>query len=542
MRRSPIIPLFFFLCVSVIADGTKEESIKLTEEGKKLLAENKVDDALKKFTEAIEADITNVDAHRYYQDIQRERGRQKELLKLYGEFVRKKPSSALFNYLYGRLQTDIKEERKYYERAVELNPDFYWGHFALGYVHLTEKDLDSAKEEYEKCIELDPKRPEGYYRLACVQRELSQYEDALKTYKKIVELLPDDPTPYVEIGRTQAERGRHKEAVEAFEKALSITGEKLQRDVGFLMDYAKALSAVGRKKDAVNTYKKTLYLPLKGEVYSQLADVCRNLFIKPLPQHLQEDFIKAVKELQEKDVNSAIERFRVLQREAPDNVIILHALAEAHRRKNDIENAIKYLKEALDKNENFADAHSLLGNLYIVGKGDLKSAEQHLSLSVKLNPFDLTATTQYIRVLFMERKYLMAWHMTFFYWRLSDDLKGAQELAMSAELSTDDLGKPTEEFEHKGLTVKIYKGWKQILPGYRFIWHIRAQDKDGGLKRRFFVIMLDEQSEEGVKRSFRISELSLKEDTPPLSEHKKYDEEPSLDKVIEDIKSILDKD
>jgi len=530
---------FLFLCCVVFADGLKEESLKLTEEGKRLLEKNNVDGALKKFMEAIEADIMNADAHRFYQDIQRERGAHKELLKLYGEFLEKKPDSALFNYLYGRLQTDLKEERKFYEKAVELEPNFYWGHFGLAYVHFTEKDLDSAKAEYRKCIEIDPKRPEGYYHLAKVQRELSEFEEALKTYAKMAELLPGDPTPLVESGRTEAERGRSAAAVEFFEKAMRI--RNLDGDVSFLLDYAKALTGAGRKKDAVGVYKKTLHLPLESEVYSQLADVCRRLFVKPLPEYLRDDFIEVVKKLESGECEAAIEKLLALRKESPDEVYLLHALGEAHRRSGDTDGAIKYLKEALKKNADFADAHLLLGSIY-AESGDVKSALSHLSSAVELNPFDPIATSLYLKLLFGSGKYKDAWNLAFYYWRLSDDLKGAQKVAMSAELNIDEVGEVEKEFKHKDFTVRLYEGWEQILPGYRFVWHFKVFDGDGKLKRKGFVIMLDEHTEtEGkVKRVYRMNEVSFAEDEPPLKEVKVFDSEPSLDEVTESIKKLLD--
>ncbi|MCX7703860.1 MAG: tetratricopeptide repeat protein, partial [Planctomycetota bacterium] len=464
------------------------------------------------------------------------------LLKLYEEFLKTKPTSALFHYLLGRLQMDMEKEREYYKKAVELDEKFYWGHFGLGYVYSSEKDFESAKKEYQKCIEIDPARPEGYFRLGKTLKELSEYEEALKIYEKMAQVLPKDPIPYMEMAQTQAERGLHKEAVEFYKKADSLGA----RSVEFIVGYADSLSAAGEKEEAVKLLSRLLESPqMRREDYAKLSLKCRALFVPPLPEHLYNDFIKALKGLDEGRPEEAIETLEKLQKEAPDEPIILQALARCYLQKQDVDKTVQYTKKALEKNKDFADAHFLLGMIYAI-QGDLKTAAVHLKRCVELNPFDSEGTMQYAQLLIMEKEFLKAIVYALRYWRLSENLRDAQALAMTAELGLETPELLEKEIESGGMTVKVFRGLKHALPGYRFIWRFRIYEKGGELKRTIFVLMLEEvaESETGeksVKRSYGMKELRPREERVEVVEHFEYDKEPSLEKSLEDLKKILEK-
>jgi tetratricopeptide (TPR) repeat protein len=523
---------------SILADEKDaKKASELVTKGRELYGTGDIDGALKLFEQALEADITNVDAHRYYQDIMRERGYHEKLLKVYAEYLKVKPDSALFNYLMGRLQTDIEEERKFYKKAIELDDKFYFGHFGLGYIYSSEKDFDNAKKEYAKCVEVDPNRPEGHFWLGKSYRELSEYDEALKTYEKMAQIFPKDPIPYIEMARTQVERGLHKEALDFFKKADSLGA----KTVDFIREYAEAYAAVGEKEKAVSTFARTLDIPnLKPDFYELLFHRCRMLFLPPLAEHFRADLEKAKESLRNGDIDEALEQLEKLYKEAQDEPEVIIWLARAYLIKKDVEKGFSYAKKSLEKNNNFAEAHFTIGALYGIQK-DWDNAEKHLKRCLELNPFDKEASFHYAQVMLIKGNCIEAIVFALRYYRLGGNLRNTQTLAMLAELNLETPELLEKEFKEDELTVKVYRGLKHNLPGYRFIYRFRVYDKDGNFKRNIFVIVTEEEIEGKLKTTCTMSEITFdeKEQEGRLVEHFKYEKEPTLEKAIEDFKKLL---
>ncbi|MFW6136949.1 MAG: tetratricopeptide repeat protein, partial [Candidatus Aminicenantaceae bacterium] len=49
----------------------------------------------------------------------------------------------------------------YFQKAVDINPDYSPAYLRMGYAYLNQNNTDSAKEYFEKFLELDPDSPEA---------------------------------------------------------------------------------------------------------------------------------------------------------------------------------------------------------------------------------------------------------------------------------------------------------------------------------------------------------------------------------------------
>jgi tetratricopeptide (TPR) repeat protein len=91
-----------------------------------------------------------------------------------GEFVRRQPASYWGHYLKGRLAGDETALRK----AIEIEPRFADGHFALASLLESRRDFAGAAREFEKAAALNPSSPAPHYRLMRVYSRLGQPENA----------------------------------------------------------------------------------------------------------------------------------------------------------------------------------------------------------------------------------------------------------------------------------------------------------------------------------------------------------------------------
>lgn len=86
----------------------------------------------------------------------------------------------------------FEEAIAYYQRAVEINPDFAlaWGH--LGATQYRLKRFAEAEESLRRAIQVDEKYANAYYNLALVLDQLGKRREALRSCRRAVELDPND--------------------------------------------------------------------------------------------------------------------------------------------------------------------------------------------------------------------------------------------------------------------------------------------------------------------------------------------------------------
>jgi len=91
---------------------------------------------------------------------------------------------------------DYKTSKKYYEKAIELNPkdDGAYNNFALLLTNDYFKDYENSKKYYEKAIELNPKDAESYNNFAVLLQNdyFKNYETSKKYFERAIELNPKD--------------------------------------------------------------------------------------------------------------------------------------------------------------------------------------------------------------------------------------------------------------------------------------------------------------------------------------------------------------
>jgi len=122
----------------------------------------------------------------------------------------------------GALNGDPMNQRKMYQKLVELYPNDERAHNLLAGNYFGQQEWGQAIAEYKKAIEINPEFSPPYNQLGYAYRFLERYDEAEAAFEKYIELIPDDPNPYDSYAELLMKAGRFRESIEKYRQALEI--------------------------------------------------------------------------------------------------------------------------------------------------------------------------------------------------------------------------------------------------------------------------------------------------------------------------------
>jgi serine/threonine protein kinase/Tfp pilus assembly protein PilF len=131
-------------------------------------------------------------------------------------------------YFFGHDMTEprIDKARDYIERALEINENLGEAHLALGELHYHHKrDLDRALEEVERAEDTVPLEANDLR--TAIYRRRGLVSDAVQLALKSTESSPGDPRIALEMGVTFALMQEHDRAEEWIERAIALAPQSL---------------------------------------------------------------------------------------------------------------------------------------------------------------------------------------------------------------------------------------------------------------------------------------------------------------------------
>lgn len=153
------------------------------------LAENKPQDAMGLFENALNVDATNFDA-------------LNGLITLYAN------------------NKDLGKAHARIDQALNAYPNIASLHFLKANVYGYEQNGQMVEAELRRAIEIDPNYLVAYSSLANLYIKAKQEDRAIAEYQKIVSLRPENSTPYTMIGILEDQRKNYDAAAENYRKAL----------------------------------------------------------------------------------------------------------------------------------------------------------------------------------------------------------------------------------------------------------------------------------------------------------------------------------
>jgi tetratricopeptide (TPR) repeat protein len=251
----------------------------------------RVDDALREFGAALEANPGYVDARTRLASTLAELGRFDEAIPQLREVATRAPDRLdVRTQLAGllaqagrwkdavpeleacaRLQPDVPdahfelgrgytETGRYAEaitafrRSLELAPGQAVAHANIGSALAALGRRDEAIAAFHQSLDLDPFSGETHYRLGNELAAAGRHEEAAATYREAIRVRPKYVEPHVHLGNLHNERGEYREAAEWYQKALAI--DEAHVTAGY--NLAGSLGNLGRLDEAIAVLEKSL--------------------------------------------------------------------------------------------------------------------------------------------------------------------------------------------------------------------------------------------------------------------------------------------
>jgi len=127
-------------------------------------------------------------------------------------------------YNYGKNEEAIE----YFEKAIELDPNYRQVHNLLSFAYNNLGDFDKALEANNKYIFSAPDEPNPYDSRGSLFAQNGQLDSAIASYKKALEIKPDFPSSLEELGVMYVLNEEYEIAADCFHKLASAESKTLR--------------------------------------------------------------------------------------------------------------------------------------------------------------------------------------------------------------------------------------------------------------------------------------------------------------------------
>lgn len=322
---SRILPLLFLAAAALAQQAETPEQMFARAED--LRRRGQRDEAVALYQQVIAASPEHVLAHKYYQEIMIALGSGDAILQYYRDLLASDPQKPVYHLLLGKLLGD-EDALVEFAKSIELDPKFFWGHWAMAGILTKQGKLDEAEAKARAAQELTDNE---YSRTmlgailtkkAAVNKEHGRelLDAARRELQRAITINKDYDPAYLTLGTVFAMGGRFPEAIKALE-----WGQKLNpSEPGFALTLAQVNSENG-----------------KG-----LLDVATRLV------KMRQDALKAGK-----------------QQEAME--VLVAAKEKTHGAIVSFERVLEYAPSTQGARERLAAGHFVLGNLLLMEVGEL---------------------------------------------------------------------------------------------------------------------------------------------------------------------------
>ena len=328
----------------------------------------------------------------------------------------------LLGHIHKRLGKDLETVRAY-QRAVELAPNAYYPHFALGRMFATLRQhenaireltkaaelseqtqtaspeelmeiykalgrayfsrdrVDAAISAWEKIPELDPENIFSRIELADLFREQELYEQAIAQHEAIIERKTDDPYRVClsrrEIGNIYDEKGEYEEAIQSYDAAMVLTapGNWLRKDLqhrvigiyaadgnwdGLIAHYQKKLEDTPNDPELIDLLASA-YIE-NQQLDEGIATYQKAVELAPTDTGIQLNLITALRSAEK--FEDAAAAYEALSEQQPDDFGIYRELGELYLQLEDENRAKATYQRMLTRDPDDARTYLILAEIY----------------------------------------------------------------------------------------------------------------------------------------------------------------------------------
>jgi len=273
----------------------------------------------------------------------------------------------------GIKQNNIDNQVDYFEKAIQLKPDYFLPYCLAGSALLTIGKIDKAIEKLKKATELDPQDFLSHHSLGLAYNLKGDFNNAIASYKTAITLNPTNSDTFFNLSNAYFKYGELDNAINSYQKGI-------RRDASILP--GSPIKAWSQKPvDIKDQTGKELETILKGTTED-----------KP---NTADAFINIGNAYNKKgETDKAIESYLQAIQLAP-NANALALLGNAYKKKGQLKNAIESFEKALDMNPDNTPVYIQLGQAYLENGQTEKAFESFLKGGISNVAADASANSGY---------------------------------------------------------------------------------------------------------------------------------------------------
>jgi tetratricopeptide (TPR) repeat protein len=320
-----------------------------------------------------------------------------QIEKFYEHYIKWHPKSYRVRLSYARYLVDLRRwerARDQFKEVVRLRPNDLETTYALGLLSLQTGHLEDADKRFRRVVELNPRNEQARLYLGEVAEKRKRYNEAAAWYSGIT-TPPHRFEAQLRLGIVMARQGRLDEALkhlngvkardedEVAQRALAE--EEILREAGKYPQAMKMLSSVLKQypdnKDLL--YSRALIAEKLGDLPMQERDLRKILKSDPKNAHALNALGYTLADHTDRH-QEALSLIRRALEVRPNDAYILDSMGWVHYRMGNLDEAIRYLKQALEIRED-PEISAHLGEVLWV-KGDREGAEAVWRRALKTTP------------------------------------------------------------------------------------------------------------------------------------------------------------
>jgi len=268
--RLPLSNLILTVCFLIVATSCVDKKIKSYEKKDEVnlheTAKNHYElgasikqqnprKAIEEFKNAIRIDQLHLKAHLEYIHLMAEQGRSNQVINEYRAKIKQHPGNEIYHYLIGQVLEETEDKIEEYQKAIQINPDYYRAHLSLGNCYKVKGEIQKAVYHLKEVVRINPNHEETHRSLSeIVYGEQAKITEAIHHLKEVIRINPKDASSYVNLGVAYSEQGRIEKAIEMYEQAIGINPNLFEAHVNLGLVYSRH----GELDKAIKVYQEVI--------------------------------------------------------------------------------------------------------------------------------------------------------------------------------------------------------------------------------------------------------------------------------------------
>ncbi|MGB3514347.1 MAG: tetratricopeptide repeat protein [Microcoleaceae cyanobacterium] len=266
------------------------------------------------------------------------------------QIVQIKPQPKAYKIIGNALQAmgKLEEALDWYNRALEIKPDFVEVYANLGTIFAQQKQWEKAISYYRKAISVKPEFAGAYRNLGKIYTQVNQLVAAAECLEQALKIEPGKATAeeYLSLGNTFSENEKLDQAVACYKKAIQLNPQLVEASYKL----GEIFIQNGQWGEAITYYQRVISAnPNSGAAYQKLGDAL----------------------LQQEQIESALQNYQKAQQLEPNNTEVKGKIGEIYYKTGEslqaegkIEEAIKVYRQATENYPEFDIPYGKLGEIF----------------------------------------------------------------------------------------------------------------------------------------------------------------------------------